>query len=65
MSILKADLDRELDRRVTAHRQVVVSAVEGWWGKYRGDAAGYRGASGTMPRARLDGLLTDDLGYAE
>ena len=35
LSILKVDLGRELDRRVTAHRQVIVSTVEGWWAKYR------------------------------
>jgi type I restriction enzyme M protein len=35
LGILKADLDGELSRCVTAHRLGVVSVVEGWWDKYR------------------------------
>jgi type I restriction enzyme M protein len=62
LGILKGDLARELDRRVAAHRQAVVSAVEGWWGKYRvtlRDIEGERDAA----KARLDGFLKE-LGYA-
>jgi len=35
LRILKAELRKELDRYVTAHRQRVVAAVENWWDKYR------------------------------
>ena len=61
LDILKADLRRELDRRVLAHRQAVVAAVESWWRKYRvtlRDIEGERDAA----KARLDGFL-GELGY--
>jgi len=61
LDILKADLRRELDRRVVAHRQAVVAAVESWWGKYRvtlRDIEGERDAA----KAVLDGFL-GELGY--
>jgi type I restriction enzyme M protein len=61
LDILKADLRRELDRRVVAHRQDVVAAVEGWWSKYRvtmREIESERDAA----KARLDGFLTE-LGY--
>lgn len=35
LSILRDDLLRELERRVAAHRQQVVTVVESWWEKYR------------------------------
>jgi hypothetical protein len=56
LGILKGDLRGELDRRVTAHRQAVVSAVENWWQKYRvtlRDIEGERDAA----KGRLDGFL--------
>ena len=62
LGILKADLFQELDRRVAAHRQAVVAAVEGWWGKYRvtlGTIEGERDKA----KGRLDGFLKE-LGYA-
>ena len=62
LSILKADLDRELDRRVTAHRQVVVSAVEGWWDKYRVTLPDVESARDNA-KAQLEGFLAE-LGYA-
>ena len=61
LDILKADLRRELDRRVVAHRQAVVAAVEVWWSKYRvtlRDIEGERDAA----KARLYGFL-GELGY--
>ena len=63
LSILKADLGRELERRVVDHRACVVSAVESWWDKYRvtlRDIEGRREDS----KARLDGFLTE-LSYGE
>ena len=62
LSILKADLVRELDRRVTAHRQGVVSAVEGWWSKYRVTLREIEGERNDA-RARLSRFFTE-LGYA-
>lgn len=62
LDILKADLRRELDRGVAAHRQAVVAAVEGWWSRYHvtlREIEGERDAA----KARLDGFLTE-LGYA-
>jgi type I restriction enzyme M protein len=35
LGILRDDLAQELERRIAAHRQGVVGAVEGWWDKYR------------------------------
>ena len=35
LDILQADLEQELDRRLAAHRQAIVSVLEGWWEKYR------------------------------
>ncbi len=35
LDLLKSDLRRELDRRVSAHRQAVLAVVESWWSKYR------------------------------
>ncbi len=62
LALLKADLERELDRRVNAHRQLIVSVVENWWSKYRvtlRDIEGERDAA----KAKLDGFLKE-LGYA-
>ncbi len=63
LGILKGDLRRELDRRVAAHRQAVVSAVEGWWGKYRVTLRAIEGERDAA-KGRLDGFLKE-LGYAE
>ena len=35
LGILRADLDAILGRYVADHRQQIVTAFEGWWGKYR------------------------------
>jgi len=62
LDILKGDLHRELQRRVNAHRQEVVSTVENWWDKYRvtlRDIEGERDGA----KNRLDGFL-EELGYA-
>jgi len=62
LTILKADLAKELDRYVTAHRQKVVAAVENEWDKYRVtllDIERDRDAA----KGRLDGFLKG-LGYA-
>jgi type I restriction enzyme M protein len=61
LDILKADLLRELDRRVVAHRQAVVTAVESWWSKYRVTLRDIEGERDTA-KARLDGFL-GELGY--
>ena len=62
LDILKADLRRELDRRVVAHRQAVVAAVEGWWSKYRVTLRTIEGERDAA-KGRLDGFLKE-LGYA-
>lgn len=62
LDILKADLRRELDRRVVAHRQAVVAAVEGWWSKYRVTLRAIEGERDAA-KAQLDGFLKE-LGYA-
>jgi type I restriction enzyme M protein len=62
LGILKGDLRRELDRRVAAHRQAVVSAVEGWWGKYRVTLRAVEGERDAA-KERLDGFLRE-LRYA-
>ena len=63
LSILEADLGRELDRRVVDHRAGVVSAVEGWWDKYQVTLRDIEGNRDDA-RTRLDGFLTE-LGYAQ
>jgi len=35
LEILHDELRAEVDRRVAAHRQLVVTVVENWWAKYR------------------------------
>jgi type I restriction enzyme M protein len=62
LGILKGDLRRELDRRVAAHRQAVVSVVEGWWSKYRVTLRAIEGERDAA-KGRLDGFLKE-LGYA-
>jgi len=62
LGILKGDLRRELDRRVVAHRQAVVAAVEGWWSKYRVTLRDIEGERDNA-KAKLDGFLKE-LGYA-
>ena len=62
LGILKGDLSRELDRRVAAHRQALVAAVEGWWGKYRVTLRAIEGQRDAA-KGRLDGFLKE-LGYA-
>ena len=61
LDILKADLRRELDRRVVAHRQAVVAAVEGWWSKYRVTLRAIE-SERDAAKDRLDGFLKE-LGY--
>jgi type I restriction enzyme M protein len=34
IDLLKADVLRQLDRRVAAHREQAIAAVENWWDKY-------------------------------
>jgi len=62
LGILKGDLRRELDRRVAAHRQAVVFAVEGWCEKYRMTLRAIEGERDAA-KGRLDGFL-EELGYA-
>ena len=62
LGILKADLRRELERRVATHRQAVVAVVEGWWGKYRVTLRAIE-AERDAAKGRLDGFLRE-LGYA-
>lgn len=61
LSILKADLEKELARYVAAHKQQVVVALENEWDKYRVTLTDIEGERGKA-KARLDGFLTE-LGY--
>ncbi len=61
LGIFQADLQRELDRKVTAHRQAVVTAVENWWDKYQVTLQVIEGERDDA-KARLDGFLKE-LGY--
>jgi type I restriction enzyme M protein len=62
LDILRDDLQQELERRVTAHRQKLVGVVESWWEKYRMTLLEIEGELGSA-KERLDGLLRE-LGYA-
>lgn len=61
LGLLRDDLTQELERRVVAHRQRVVSAVEGWWTKYRVTLRDVE-AERDLAKGRLDGFLRE-LGY--
>jgi type I restriction enzyme M protein len=63
LGILRSDLDRELDRRVAAHRNAVVAAVEGWWSKHRATLRDIEAERDTE-KSRLARYLRE-LGYAE
>jgi type I restriction enzyme M protein len=61
LDILKADLEKELTRYVTTHRQRLIASLENLWDKYKvtlRDIEGQRDAA----KARLDGFLKE-LGY--
>lgn len=62
IAILKDDLVRELNRKVAAHRQRVISALEVWWDKYRVTLRAVEGERDTA-KSKLDGFLKG-LGYA-
>ena len=62
LSILKADLEKELDRYVAAHRQKVVAAVENEWDKYRMTLRDIELERDAV-KGRLDGFLKE-LDYA-
>ena len=61
LDLLRADLEREVERYVTAHRQEVVAAVETWWDKYRVTLQNIEGER-DQAKAQLDGFL-EELGY--
>jgi type I restriction enzyme M protein len=63
LDIMQDDLDAQLERYVTAHRQQVMAAVENWWDKYR---VTLRNIEATRDAAisRL-AVLIERLGYAE
>ncbi len=62
LAILKDDLVRELNRKVAAHRQRMISALEVWWDKYRVTLRAIEGKRDAA-KAKLDGFLKG-LGYA-
>lgn len=62
LGILKADLGKELNRYVDAHRQNVVAAVENEWDKYRVTLLASE-REREIAKTRLDGFLKE-LGYA-
>ena len=63
LDILQGDLEGELERRVAAHRQSVVSVVDRWWSKYQVTLRDIEGERDEA-KERLDGFL-EELGYAE
>jgi type I restriction enzyme M protein len=62
LDILHDELRTEVDRRVVAHRQLVVAVVEHWWSKYRVNLREIEEARDGA-RTRLDGFLSE-LSYA-
>jgi type I restriction enzyme M protein len=62
LTILRDDLQQELERRVTAHRQKVVRVVERWWDKYKVTLRAIEGERDEA-KERLSGFLKE-LGYA-
>jgi type I restriction enzyme M protein len=61
LDILKADLEQQVNRAVTEHRQAVIASVENWWGKYRVTLQDIEGDRDEA-KAELDGFLKE-LGY--
>jgi len=61
LDLLNSDLRAVLDRSVTAHRQVIISAAENWWDKYRVTLKDIEGERGKV-MGKLDGFLKE-LGY--
>lgn len=62
LSILRADLRREIDRRVEVHRRRVIDVLENWWSKYRTTLFSIEGERDAA-RTRL-GEFLKELGYA-
>ena len=63
LAIAREDLEAQLNRYVTAHRQQVISAIENWWDKYRVTLREIEAKRDVAAR-RLDAFLRG-LGYAE
>jgi type I restriction enzyme M protein len=61
LAILREDLQQELKRRVTTHRQKLVAVVESWWDKYQVTLREIEEGRDRAKR-RLDGFLRE-LGY--
>jgi type I restriction enzyme M protein len=61
LSILHDDLRREIDRRVDAHRRIVIGVLDNWWSKYRTTLLSIEGERDSS-RSRLGGFLKE-LGY--
>jgi len=61
LDFAKEDLEAELNRYVTAHRQQVIAAIENWWDKYRVTLREIE-AKRDAAAKRLDGFLKE-LGY--
>jgi type I restriction enzyme M protein len=62
LAILWDDLQQELERRVAAHRQQVVTVVVNWWEKYRVTLVEIEGER-DVSKERLDGFFRE-MGYA-
>jgi type I restriction enzyme M protein len=62
LGLLKDDLRREMDRRCTAHRELVVATIDSWWRKYRVTLLDVEGAR-DRARALVSAALSE-LGYA-
>ncbi|MEQ1501775.1 MAG: class I SAM-dependent DNA methyltransferase [Myxococcota bacterium] len=62
LDLLVADLLRQVDQRVSAHRDRVVAAIENWWDKYRVTLRTLE-RDRDATKTRLDGFLRE-LGYA-
>jgi len=63
LTIMRNDMQTILDRYVVAQRQQVVTALEGWWGKYQINLAQIESARSTATESMKHFLKT--LGYAQ
>jgi type I restriction enzyme M protein len=61
LDLLKGDFRKQLDRRVVAHRDLVIDTVENWWDKYAVTLRAIE-SDRDVNKARLDRFLVE-LGY--
>lgn len=61
LELLREGLEEELNRRVAAHRQAIVDAIQNWWNKYRVTLREIESERDTA-KEKLDSFL-EELGY--